>query len=1155
MNKLSPLDRLILIKVGALLHDPPHKSWCINENVWGQRCYHEEEAKLFRRALLENTPLHDLIYDWHNLYGGVIESADRIAAGLDRWLITLLLEHRYVASKVLLNLFNPRLSVSLDDVNLEKLREKVNELAIDLNKLLSKLNKLGDSVGNYSTRLIAYIILYALLEILHYLKGLPTSLADTRVPTHTIYDHLYASASMTNLVIPEERPEVPRGFLTVVDVPGVQEFVMAARKAGDYWVASWLLSRATWKVAEKVMSVLGPDVVLSPTPRYNVSFYSFIDRFLSELEEELHKGGHEEEAKIVKELREVTIEYVSEFLRLIAKPRKSEKEDKETFLSELEGFSLTPATVIFVLPKIKVKDLDFGSAEGVMTTLKRLCEDSWKEIIDDLNRYLSELCKEERLESQGRVLTKMCIGEALFKAFKDVISKPPTGFRISVIDVEEVYNNLRKCISGEDEACKTLGKRVNTKELKTLVDEIVNKLQLRIEDVSKGIAHALLFHEALFQLMRGHALKSVPTPRPFWILVADELIPVVSLATRKRDPSPDLKDWIPCYLCGAEPAVIKLRKVTRRIWVEGTRTAYLYEDFVEEDIKGLASSLKTLHNIDVCQGLSESECVSLLGMTLKDLGIKPGEALGPYCLLKRLTYASITRDELNEVTKKLRRKLGLPTRKVPSTDDVALKAYEDSLLTLISSRKCAELTNVVCQELIRVLSKDNIQIDHSHCLESVKLIFCERESKSLEEAAFALQVGYEKLLEDLSDVIKKVLETRISEEDISRFLDFLKTRYAYELITDSLKNLISEIYKVKRGHIVDRLAEIYDGYLIVKGDADNVGLVAEGKLANIDEELECERYAEHVLKAFRNQHNLSYDEEILDKLKETFMRMCKFVKAFYGGEDKTPVIVSPSYYQTFSSALMITAIKDLMVVKGVNGLLVFSGGDDVLAILPPQRLWIVFELRSNYAGSKTRPGFHCINDKPFISAIPFGRSFSVRFAKLKDLMNEEIWKTVEHLENRAKKAVWKYVNVELKKDTIVISKSRSEVITMLPLSMFTSLGFKCLADELRDYIVSLQLLLVLGALSANIPEDFERFVSGALDVLSQRPPDLLHIVKHVISRNVQMNKEVLRVVQTPLEGRALLKNLFSETQMFQQSKTSPLIIELFNLIKVLRGVS
>ncbi|MGC8974474.1 MAG: type III-B CRISPR-associated protein Cas10/Cmr2, partial [Thermoproteus sp.] len=95
------------------------------------------------------------------------------------------------------------------------------------------------------------------------------------MPTHTIFDHLYATASVLNWIGDDGRPRED-GCLLEVDVPGIQNIIASARKAGDYRAGSTLVSLAVWGTAWRYMERHGPDILLSPTSRFNPFFYLHI---------------------------------------------------------------------------------------------------------------------------------------------------------------------------------------------------------------------------------------------------------------------------------------------------------------------------------------------------------------------------------------------------------------------------------------------------------------------------------------------------------------------------------------------------------------------------------------------------------------------------------------------------------------------------------------------------------------------------------------------------------------------------------------------------------------------------------------------------------------------------------------------------------------
>lgn len=87
--------------------------------------------------------------------------------------------------------------------------------------------------------------------------------ADTRVPDHTIWQHLDLTAAFaTALQAGEGNP----ALLTVSFGP-VQEFIAQARTTSDLWAGSHLLARIAWEGLKLVCEEYGPDAVLFPQLR------------------------------------------------------------------------------------------------------------------------------------------------------------------------------------------------------------------------------------------------------------------------------------------------------------------------------------------------------------------------------------------------------------------------------------------------------------------------------------------------------------------------------------------------------------------------------------------------------------------------------------------------------------------------------------------------------------------------------------------------------------------------------------------------------------------------------------------------------------------------------------------------------------------------
>ncbi|SFF47650.1 CRISPR-associated protein, Cmr2 family [Fontimonas thermophila] len=88
--------------------------------------------------------------------------------------------------------------------------------------------------------------------------------ADTRIPDHSIWDHLDLTSAFAGAFVADPQGEVA---LLALSIGPVQPFIAAARKMDDLWAGSHLLSRLAWEVMQPVCERLGPDAILFPRLR------------------------------------------------------------------------------------------------------------------------------------------------------------------------------------------------------------------------------------------------------------------------------------------------------------------------------------------------------------------------------------------------------------------------------------------------------------------------------------------------------------------------------------------------------------------------------------------------------------------------------------------------------------------------------------------------------------------------------------------------------------------------------------------------------------------------------------------------------------------------------------------------------------------------
>ena len=88
--------------------------------------------------------------------------------------------------------------------------------------------------------------------------------ADTRIPDHSIWDHLDLTSAFAGAFAADPDGEAA---LLALSIGPVQGFIAAARTTSDLWAGSHLLSRLTWEAMRPVCEQLGPDAILFPRLR------------------------------------------------------------------------------------------------------------------------------------------------------------------------------------------------------------------------------------------------------------------------------------------------------------------------------------------------------------------------------------------------------------------------------------------------------------------------------------------------------------------------------------------------------------------------------------------------------------------------------------------------------------------------------------------------------------------------------------------------------------------------------------------------------------------------------------------------------------------------------------------------------------------------
>lgn len=88
--------------------------------------------------------------------------------------------------------------------------------------------------------------------------------ADTRIPDHSIWDHLDLVSAFAGAFMADTNGECA---LLSLSIGPVQEFIAAARTTSDLWAGSHLLARLSWEAMRVVCERLGPEAILFPRLR------------------------------------------------------------------------------------------------------------------------------------------------------------------------------------------------------------------------------------------------------------------------------------------------------------------------------------------------------------------------------------------------------------------------------------------------------------------------------------------------------------------------------------------------------------------------------------------------------------------------------------------------------------------------------------------------------------------------------------------------------------------------------------------------------------------------------------------------------------------------------------------------------------------------
>lgn len=231
-------------KVSALLHDPLTKVFDIQA--------HESLVEEICKSIgIEITK------------GGGEE--DKIASAFDRFPIPF-------------ERFGAQIRVNFNELNCFIHPLSANELKIDyssidqekyVEKLKNDIKKLRSQ--NPEDDKFYHALWWELPNIVDISQFLP---ADTRVPNHSIIDHVDSTAAVRSCIEAGQA----NASLAMISIGPVQEIISQARKTIDLWAGSYLLSYLIYQAIEYIGLTIGFDSIIYPYLRGNRFVYKTLEQ-------------------------------------------------------------------------------------------------------------------------------------------------------------------------------------------------------------------------------------------------------------------------------------------------------------------------------------------------------------------------------------------------------------------------------------------------------------------------------------------------------------------------------------------------------------------------------------------------------------------------------------------------------------------------------------------------------------------------------------------------------------------------------------------------------------------------------------------------------------------------------------------------------------
>lgn len=1004
-------NELYKLKIAALLHDPPHKPFALRNNM-------EEASELAER--LFGSEISNLIYD------SKVSLADKVAYSFDRWILGILMGENW----------NPEL-FKCEVVKIKNITAPTLEKEIHRDQFISRKGSYEEYVEELRNAMkildewrLRYHLLYLLYEPSWILKGLPWSPADTRVPTYSVFDHDYATAAMINWTFKDSKRI--SGLLVGIDIPGVREFIASSQKLRDAWISSYIVSALMWYTIIDLIDKLGPDIVLMPSLRTNI-FYSYW------LREKL--TNHEN----LKDLRD-KIDNVERFFYISEKVFKMYRE------LGIPPYPITPGRATLVLPPVELlrNSLGINDLEGYLTERFRT---GWKLLWEITKKYVYNKAQNDRKDD-----LLWSFAEKVFDYYDTLMKNtnfdkyPPLSLRIYFVEINDDSSNENLWL-------------IYDKKYRELVNKLsLSKYRREVPETKLGLYD--MTTNTFERLRLGYPKLSA---KGFDYCTLCGRLPAMVVLPAKEQEDGNLKENEYGFLLYCAAVEGKTHEECNRLFEKGGESLEMLINEFDNWLKYNRDQLKFFKQV-----------------------FSPGERLCSWCFIKRILsleprllkilLTGGNESKVEEVVKKIDGGVGKRTW-FPSTAHISsTRLYEK--ISDLDHKELEEFLN----ELASIYPKPTLGLRVTwtwHFIEKVH----EKLNKKIKDR----------------DITKKDKQTY---EIIARTLIQADPEDLW-FNPDRRKEWRSVLGR--KPHNLSKWLWRY--YTLIRADGDSIGDLLEGKLtafllgrinrdvydkALLDhsaegvhrrdlEEMrsiiyeyilnsyECEfkKFIEFSLSIirgdYRNCETKTYKEDLAkaiasskygDKVSvdEALKRIDRVIEILRSVTKVPRIIVSPSYHVSLSGALMRAAMLDIALVVEFDGIVVYTGGDDLMAFAPVDKaLDIVYNTRRSFAGAPVdislkdnntkiiniEGGFLHANNS-YLPLMPnVGRSYCIYIAHYHYPLSVAVTRSSELLNRVKEKLSLRYVDYnhgsleKAEKDMVIIAynpRAATEDYAVLPLT-------------------------------------------------------------------------------------------------------------------------